>query len=227
MRSWARVLIAAPLALGAAVSWSAPSGPMEIPQARAPTLSKEEQANLSYNRALDYLKKGDNLEAQALKETPGKQQDRAKKKARSAYADARKHFKDATVNAPQMAEAWNGLGYTQRKLGDYDAALTAYDQAVKLKPGYPEALEYRGEAYLGLNRVADAQQAYLDLFAVNRQMSEQFLSAMKTWIETRRQTPDGVDPAKVDELEKWVQERSKIASQTAALARENVATGWN
>jgi hypothetical protein len=74
--------------------------------------------------------------------------------------------------------------------------------------------------------VADAQQTYLDLFAVNRAMSEQLLSSMKAWIDARRKTPGDVDPTKVDELEKWIQERSQIAAQTASLTREHAATGW-
>ena len=52
-------------------------------------------------------------------------------------------------------------------------------KALELKPGYPEALEYRGEAFLALNRISDAQQAYLDLFAANRGLADKLLSAMK------------------------------------------------
>jgi tetratricopeptide (TPR) repeat protein len=47
---------------------------------------------------------------------------------------------------PTMYEAWNYMGYTQRMLGHYDEALIAYDHALNLKPGYPEAIEYRGHA---------------------------------------------------------------------------------
>jgi tetratricopeptide (TPR) repeat protein len=226
MHYWVRVLIASPLVLGAAASWSVPSGPMEMPSTVSAPRSKEDTARLAYNSGLELLEKGDRLEAAAQKEPNPKRQQRTVADAKKAFTRASRKFEEATVNAPEMAEAWNGLGYTKRKTGDFDVALAAYEQALKLRPKYPEALEYRGEAYLGLNRVADAQQAYLDLFAVNRAMSEQLLSSMKAWIDARRKTPGDVDPTKVDELEKWIQERSQIAAQTASLTREHAATGW-
>ena len=61
-----------------------------------------------------------------------------------------------------------------------------YDKALSIKPGYPDALEYRGEAYLGLARIADAQQAYLDLYAGNRALAGKLLSAMKSWATAQR-----------------------------------------
>ena len=33
-------------------------------------------------------------------------------------------------------------------------------QALEIEPDYPEAIEYRAEAYLGLNRIDEAQNAY-------------------------------------------------------------------
>ena len=125
-----------------------------------------------------------------------------------------------------MHEAWNYVGYTNRKLGNYDAALTAYEQALTLKPGFPDALEYRGEAFLGLNRISDAQQAYLDLFAGNRGLADKLLTAMKSWVQTQRASSNA-DANAVNELDKWVQERTAIAGQTASLTREGTAASWN
>ncbi len=45
-----------------------------------------------------------------------------------------------------MKEGWNLLGYTSRRLGDYEESLSAYDAALKLQPDYPEAIEYRAGA---------------------------------------------------------------------------------
>jgi tetratricopeptide (TPR) repeat protein len=125
-----------------------------------------------------------------------------------------------------MHEAFNYIGYTNRKLGNYDIALSAYERALALHPGYPEALEYRGEAFLGLNRIADAQQTYLDLFAANRGLADRLLAAMKSWIDTQRTAASGSDPTAVDALDKWVQERAQIASQTASLTRQGAASSW-
>jgi tetratricopeptide (TPR) repeat protein len=127
---------------------------------------------------------------------------------------------------PQRYEAWNYVGYTSRKLGHYDDALSAYDRALALKPGYPDAIEYRGEAYLGVNRLDDAKQAYLDLFAGNRALADKLLTAMKGWVAAQRAAPAGDQAASVDELDQWIQERTQIAAQTAALTRAGTAAAW-
>jgi tetratricopeptide (TPR) repeat protein len=142
---------------------------------------------------------------------------------KDAYTRARAAFQDATQSDPAMAEAWNGLGYSQRKLGDYAASLASYDRALTLKPGYPEATEYRGEAYLAVNRVEDAKQAYLELFASNRALADHLLGAMKNWIAAQS---SGANQASAADLSRWVEERAKIAAQTAALTRDGAAAGW-
>ena len=91
-------------------------------------------------------------------------------------------------------------GYTQRKLGSYDDSLASYAKALELKPGYPEALEYRGEAYLRLNRIHDAKQAYLDLFAGNRKIAATLLESMKEWIKAQ-QGSHVVDASVVTDLQ--------------------------
>lgn len=53
-----------------------------------------------------------------------------------------------TSEEPQNADAWNLLGFTQRKLGNYDEAALAYDTALSLNPGHLGALEYQGELFI-------------------------------------------------------------------------------
>lgn len=142
--------------------------------------------------------------------------------AKAAYGKAREQFTAATKADPNLAQAWNGVGYSSRKLGDYKAALTAYDKAIELRMGYPEATEYRGEAYLALNRTEDAKQAYLDLFAVNRELAAKLLESMKKWTATRGKKKDDVE-----DLNDFIQERTQIAAQTASLTREAATQGWN
>jgi len=116
------------------------------------------------------------------------------------------------------------LGYTRRKLGDYDSALQAYDKSLSLKPSFPEAIEYRGEAYLRMKRLDEAKQAYLDLFAGDRKLADKLLGSMKSWLDTQRAA--GGDAAGLEDFAKWVQERSQIAGQTAALTREGAGESW-
>jgi tetratricopeptide (TPR) repeat protein len=181
------------------------------------------QANTSYNVALSSLREGDGLEADAAKTKSEAKRKEQLGWAKDAYHRARGLFEDATKAAPAMAEAWNGLGYTSRKLGDYTAALAAYAKALELKPGYPEAIEYRAEAHLALGRIEEAKQAYLELFASNRAIAGQLLTAMQKWIDGAKA---GADAAKAEELSKWVQERTQIAAQTASLSREGSPANW-
>ncbi|HJX19387.1 MAG TPA: tetratricopeptide repeat protein, partial [Steroidobacteraceae bacterium] len=110
--------------------------------------------------------------------------------------------------------------------GHYDEALAAYGKALAIKPGYADALEYRGEAYLALNRIPDAQHAYLDLYAGNRALAGKLLTAMKNWVADQRAKPAGGNAASLDDLDKWIQERAQIAGQTAALTRAGTAASW-
>jgi tetratricopeptide (TPR) repeat protein len=142
--------------------------------------------------------------------------------AKAAYGKAREQFTAATKADPNLAQAWNGVGYSNRKLGDYKAALAAYDKAIELRMGYPEATEYRGEAYLALNRTEDAKQAYLDLFAVNRELAGKLLESMKKWAATKGKNKDDVE-----DLNDFIKERAQIAAQTASLTREAATQGWN
>jgi tetratricopeptide (TPR) repeat protein len=205
------VLIISSTLLGAApLAWSIPGGALDDGSS-GPAAAPSAQDSTTYNDALALMKKGDDLGAQSG--------------AHEAYASARAKLQSLVARSPQFAEAWNSLGYTQRKLGAYDDALASYARALDLKPGYPEALEYRGEAYLRLNRLHDAKQAYLDLFAKNRKIAATLLDSMKVWIRAQ-QASRSVDASELTDLQQWVQERSQIATQTAGLTREGAAASW-
>jgi tetratricopeptide (TPR) repeat protein len=216
MRSWSVAVLGAALAVAGSSARAVVYDPANAPPgAASPAAAANPQAQQALDAGLAALREADGiaLGANGSKSPPPALKD--------AYARARTQFEQATQADDNLAEAWNGLGYSQRKLGDYTRALSSYARALAIKPGYPEATEYRGEAYLGLNRVEDAKQAYLDLFAANRVLADKLLGAMKQWIDTQKSG----SPAAADLL-KWVDERSKIAAQTAALTREGTASGW-
>jgi tetratricopeptide (TPR) repeat protein len=210
MRIRALLLLTSTALLAAPLAWSIPSGSLDD-GGSAPQAAAAPQDTKAYNDALALMKKGDDLADQAA--------------AKDAYASARTKLQSLVGRSPQFAEAWNALGYTQRKLGSLDDSLASYAKALELKPGYPEALEYRGEAYLRLNRLHDAKQAYLDLFASNRKIAAILLESMKVWIKAQ-QGAHAVDASEVTDLQQWVQERSQIATQTAALTRAGAAASW-
>ena len=84
---------------------------------------------------------------------------------KSKTKDAQKKFKKALDAAneavqldPKYHEAWNLVGYTSRKLGNYDQALKAYATCLDIKPDYAPAREYLGEAYVELGQIDKARE---------------------------------------------------------------------
>jgi tetratricopeptide (TPR) repeat protein len=71
---------------------------------------------------------------------------------------AEEAFRGAIARRAAFAEAWNELGYALRNQDRYAESLAAYDEALRLRPNFPEALEYLGEAYVKMGRLEDARR---------------------------------------------------------------------
>jgi tetratricopeptide (TPR) repeat protein len=224
---WVTIVLAA-----AGTAFGAGGGSMPSPSMGggasndSPRATPEEQALTAYNAGVHAVEKADEQSVDAARQTDPKKQQKANDKARSSYGGALKKFTKATELNPAMFQAWNYVGYTHRRLGDYEAALVAYDRALTLKPDYAEAIEYRGHAYLGLNRLGEAKQAYLTLFSNNRKLAAQLLTAMQAWVGEHRGNGGGMDGASFEAFASWVNERSTIASQTASMTREGASAAW-
>ena len=183
-----------------------------------PTMTPEERAVQAYNSGNDHREKGRKAEDQAMTKQ-GSERDKTLKKAQEEFDKALKDYRNAAKINPKLFQAYNGMGYSLRKAGDYAKALEMYDQAIQMAPGpYAEAIEYRGEAFLGLNRIEDARKAYLELFALDRKQADSLMGAMKTWIEKRKTDPAGVDPTAVSGLEKWLGERGEISKDSELMS---------
>jgi len=81
------------------------------------------------------------------------------------------HMGLAIEKRPWQDNAHNLMGFAYRKLGDYPAALAAYDRALTLNPHNRGALEYLGEAYLELDRPGDAKATLERLAAACRRLA--------------------------------------------------------
>lgn len=220
---FATVALGQLLVLGLATSsaWAVFDEPKKAEKQEAAAAATPE-AQAALDAALAAVKEAETVDSANKVGSEGKPGNKLSPAAKQAYTNARSQFEAATKADPKLAQAWNGLGYTNRKLGDYETALAAYDEALELRTGYPEATEYRGEAYLALNRIEEAKQAYLDLFAENRELAGKLLESMKVWIASPGKKKDDVA-----DLTEFVQERAKIAAQTASLTRESATRGWN
>jgi tetratricopeptide (TPR) repeat protein len=209
----------------AAGGGGAPSGggSFQMPERQ---LTPEEQAKQAYNQGVRAVKAADKLSKSADEAKDEKKQTKALDKAKRQYENARGYFAAALQRKADMYEAWNYVGYTSRKLGEYEKALQSYNEALRLNPSYAEAIEYRGEAYLGLNRIDDAKNAYMQLFQSSRPLADQLMAAMQEYVSDRRAA--GNAAPEVDALAQWIDERSNIARQTASLAPDAPAVvRWN
>ena len=70
------------------------------------------------------------------------------------------------ADSPKNADAYNYLGYSHRKLGNRDQALTYYNQALYLDPNHRGALEYSGELFLDMKDLAKAEEQLTKLAKV-------------------------------------------------------------
>jgi tetratricopeptide (TPR) repeat protein len=175
-------------------------------------------AKSAYNSGVRSIKKAQDYDADAAKASSPEKSAKALDKAHEYYSKALAQFIDAVSQQPQMYQAWNYIGFANRHLGSYDAALSAYAKALELNPAYPDAIEYRGEAYLGLNKIDEAKEAYMTLFRQSRSLADELMTAMHRWTDARRKDAQGLSPEDVEAFSKWVDERSGIAAQTASLA---------
>lgn len=171
--------------------------------------SPEAVANAALNSGLKRLDKADQIEPNNPKQ------------ARKEYEAALKDFQAAAAAAPENYRPHNGAGYALRKLGHYERALASYERALALAPASSEAIEYRAEAYLGLNRLEAAKQSYMHLFVHDRSASNVLMKAMKSWVAAHRARPDGVDAPTLDAFDAWVRERDTLAMSVGNLGHNS------
>jgi len=230
MRNLIRIFASGLLLCTVCTAFGAGGGEMSQPSSTTAgepqALSRQQLLQMRYNAGVRAVEKGDDISADAARQSDPKKRAKLLAKAKVAYGAAREKFLKAVELDRNMPDTWNYLGYSSRQIGDYEDALLAYDRALTLKPGYPEAIEYRAHAYLGLGRLSEAKEAYLTLYAGNRKLAAQLLTAMQAWVGEHRANPAGVDSAMLESFASWVSERSTIAGQTAGLTREGASAAW-
>ena len=99
------------------------------------------------------------------------------KNAEKKFRRALERCEQAVALDERYHEAWNLLGYTARKTGDYDKAFKAYDRCLAIKPDYAPAREYLGEAWLDKG---DAKKARDQMVWLERLGAAEELKTLKT-----------------------------------------------
>jgi len=145
-----------------------PSGGSSGMSQSSPSMTPQQQAAMRYNHGLKQQAKGDEAEKAAVAATDEKKRAKAMNTAQKAWANAQDEYQWAVKLDSSHYQAYGALGYVLRKQGDFNGSLGAYAHALQLKPGFTPAIEYRGEAYLALNKVEEAKADYITLFATDR-----------------------------------------------------------
>ena len=79
-------------------------------------------------------------------------------KAKKRYAKAQKLLLKSNSAKPNKADTLNYLGFTTRKLGDYENGEKYYLQGLEIEPNHIGINEYLGELYVATNRLNLAKE---------------------------------------------------------------------
>jgi tetratricopeptide (TPR) repeat protein len=178
------------------------------PRSAPPPAISEQSAIDAYNVGYAAIQRADHSQALAEASSDATEKMAAERAARESYQESLRHFQEAVRLDASMHEAYTYLGYANRKLGNHTKALAAYEQALKIFPDYPHAIEYQGQAFLGLNRLDEARFNYLRLYALNKGQAAKLLKAMREWVAAHQNSAiEGLD---VSNFSQWVAQRSEI-----------------
>ncbi len=198
------VISAIALLVLAPAAFAVPDADGNVTSTPPPDLSQDAvmKARISYNIGFQDFQKTKELELAGASLTGAKAREN-EKAVMAGFAAERERFRSAAATDPSLKEAWNMLGYTSRRLGDYDESLMAYDKALKLQPDYPEAIEYRAELFVLTGRFADAKAAYASLLKSSPSYAGTLKASMQDFIKSKQTVP-AVSPADRAEFASWV-----------------------
>ena len=103
--------------------------------------SGSSKTKTQYDMAVSYIKTAKNLE----------KKDKLKK-AKKKYEKAQKLLIQSNEKFPNKANTLNYLGFTTRKLGDFENGEKYYLQGLAIDPKHRGINEYLGELYVATNR---------------------------------------------------------------------------
>ena len=103
--------------------------------------SGSSKTKTKYDMAVTHIKAAKNFEKKDKLE-----------KAKKSYLKAQKLLVQSNKNFPNKPDTLNYLGFTTRKLGDFENGEKFYLQGLKIDPKHIGINEYLGELYVATNR---------------------------------------------------------------------------
>ena len=108
---------------------------------------KPEKVKTDYAKAVDAIKYAKKYEKKGKIE-----------KAKKRYQKAQKLLLKSNKKKPLQADTLNYLGFTTRKLGDYETGEKYYLLGLEIEPNHKGINEYLGELYVATNRINLAKE---------------------------------------------------------------------
>ena len=109
--------------------------------------SNSSKVKSNYDKAVESIKFAKKYESKGKLE-----------KAKKRYAKAQKLLLKSNSKKPNQADTLNYLGFTTRKLGDYEKGEKYYLQGIEIEPNHVGINEYLGELYVATNRLNLAKE---------------------------------------------------------------------
>ena len=109
--------------------------------------STSSKVKSNYDKAVESIKLAKKYESKGKLE-----------KAKKRYAKAQKLLLKSNSKKPNQADTLNYLGFTTRKLGDYENGEKYYLQGLEIEPNHVGINEYLGELYVATNRLNLAKE---------------------------------------------------------------------
>lgn len=100
-----------------------------------------------YDKAVTLVKQGKKFEEKGKAD-----------KAQSRYEKAQKLLLKSNKEIPNKADTLNYLGFTTRKLGDFENGEKYYLEGLAIEPNHIGINEYLGELYVATNRIELAKE---------------------------------------------------------------------
>ena len=113
----------------------------------AGTSSNSSDSSSNYTKAYSLIKAAKKYEKKGKNE-----------KAQKKYSKAQKLLLKSNKKKPLQANTLNYLGFTTRKLGDYEKGEEYYLQGLQIEPNHNGINEYLGELYMATNRIDLAKE---------------------------------------------------------------------
>ena len=118
--------------------------------------STPKKVNSDYDKAVESIKFAKKYEKKGKIE-----------KAKKRYEKAQKFLLKSNKEKPNQADTLNYLGFTTRKLGDYENGEKYYLMGLEIDPNHTGINEYLGELYVVTNRMDLAKERLNILKACN------------------------------------------------------------